>query len=98
MKVTLWNRAVDQPYKVVGTWYVDQWRKIGVNANHRVLETGPYFTALRSGDYEASVDFSCDFADEPGRPSVNFGMRRAAEPTLVRQLRAMEQGAVVEVG
>jgi Fe-S-cluster containining protein len=39
-----------------------------------------------------------DFADEPGRPSVNFGMRRAAEPTLVRQLRAMEQGAVVEAG
>ena len=36
-----------------------------LNATHRVLETGPYFTALRSGDYEASVDFSCDFADEP---------------------------------
>jgi peptide/nickel transport system substrate-binding protein len=49
----------------VGVYVIDQWRKIGVQATHRVLETGPYFTALRSGDYEASVDFSCDFADEP---------------------------------
>ncbi|GIT47992.1 MAG: hypothetical protein Ct9H300mP13_7880 [Gammaproteobacteria bacterium] len=23
------NRGVDQPYKVVGTWLVDQWRKVG---------------------------------------------------------------------
>ncbi|MGH7267238.1 MAG: ABC transporter substrate-binding protein [Candidatus Rokuibacteriota bacterium] len=49
----------------VGVYVIDQWRKIGLNATHRVLETGPYFTALRSGDFEASVDFSCDFADEP---------------------------------
>ena len=49
----------------MGVYVIDQWRKIGVNATHRALETGPYFTALRSGDFEASVDFSCDFADEP---------------------------------
>jgi peptide/nickel transport system substrate-binding protein len=49
----------------VGVYVIDQWRKIGVQATHRVLETSPYFTALRSGDFEASVDFSCDFVDEP---------------------------------
>jgi peptide/nickel transport system substrate-binding protein len=58
------NRSITGAQRV-GVYVIDQWRKIGVNANHRVLETGPYFTALRSGDYEASVDFSCDFADEP---------------------------------
>jgi peptide/nickel transport system substrate-binding protein len=58
------NRSITGAQRV-GVYVIDQWRKIGVNASHRVLETGPYFTALRSGDYEASVDFSCDFADEP---------------------------------
>ena len=26
------NRDVDQPYKVVGTWLIDQWKQIGVTA------------------------------------------------------------------
>jgi peptide/nickel transport system substrate-binding protein len=49
----------------VGVYVIDQWRQIGVQATHRVLETSPYFAALRSGDFEASIDFSCDFVDEP---------------------------------
>jgi peptide/nickel transport system substrate-binding protein len=58
------NRGLTGPSRV-GVYVIDQWRKIGLQATHRVLETGPYFTALRSGDYDATVDFSCDFADEP---------------------------------
>jgi peptide/nickel transport system substrate-binding protein len=58
------NRVITGAQRV-GVYVIDQWRKIGLNATHRVLETGPYFTALRSGDYDASIDFSCDFADEP---------------------------------
>jgi peptide/nickel transport system substrate-binding protein len=58
------NRSITGAQRV-GVYVIDQWRRIGVQATHRVLETGPYFTALRSGDYEASIDFSCDFADEP---------------------------------
>jgi peptide/nickel transport system substrate-binding protein len=74
----------------VGVYVIDQWRKIGVNATHRALETGPYFTALRSGDFEASVDFSCDFADEPDlqltkylssdKSPINYS--RYTDPTL----------------
>ena len=29
LKFTLHNRGVDQPYKVVGTWLIDQWKQIG---------------------------------------------------------------------
>ena len=39
----LLNRNVDQPYKYVGTWLVDQWSKIGVTATQRVVPTGPWF-------------------------------------------------------
>jgi peptide/nickel transport system substrate-binding protein len=48
-----------------GVYIIDQWRKVGLQATHRVLETAPYFAALRAGDFEVAVDFSCDFADEP---------------------------------
>ena len=30
------NRGVDQPYKVVGTWLIDQWKKVGINFNQQV--------------------------------------------------------------
>ena len=41
----LLNRNVDQPYKPVGTWLVDQWSKIGVTATQRVADR-----ALVAGD------------------------------------------------
>jgi peptide/nickel transport system substrate-binding protein len=47
----LLNRDVDQPYKYVGIWLVDQWSKIGVKATQKVLPTGPWFAAMRSGDF-----------------------------------------------
>ena len=37
----LLNRNVDQPYKYVGTWLVDEWSKIGLHVTQRVLPTGP---------------------------------------------------------
>jgi peptide/nickel transport system substrate-binding protein len=47
LKVKFWNRAVDQPYKAMGTWYVDQWRRIGVDASQNVVPTGPWYAGLR---------------------------------------------------
>jgi peptide/nickel transport system substrate-binding protein len=83
------NRGITGPQRV-GVYVIDQWRKIGLQPAHRVLETGPYFTALRSGDYDASIDFSCDFADEPDlqltkylssdKTPINYA--RYSDPTL----------------
>ncbi len=47
----LLNRDVDQPYKYIGVWLVDQWSKIGVKATQKVVPTGPWFAAMRSGDF-----------------------------------------------
>ncbi len=58
------NRAITGAQRV-GVYVIDQWRKIGLQPTHRALETGPYFAALRAGDFDAGIDFSCDFADEP---------------------------------
>jgi peptide/nickel transport system substrate-binding protein len=59
------NRNVDQPYKYVGTWLVDQWSKIGVHVNQRVVPTGPWFGAMRSGDYSVVSFANCHSVVNP---------------------------------
>ena len=61
----LLNRNVDQPYKYVGTWVVDQWEKIGVHATQRVVPTGPWFAAQRSGDFSVNVGANCHSVVNP---------------------------------
>jgi peptide/nickel transport system substrate-binding protein len=48
----LLNRDVDQPYKYVGIWLVDQWSKIGVKVTQKVVPTGPWFQGMRSAQYD----------------------------------------------
>src|ERR1700747_3321836 len=45
-KFELMNRNVDQPYKFVATWLIDEWSKIGLQATQRVLPTGPFYDGL----------------------------------------------------
>jgi peptide/nickel transport system substrate-binding protein len=52
----LLNRNVDQPYKYVGTWLIDQWSKIGLHVTQRVVPTGPWFDAMRNGDFDVVVE------------------------------------------
>jgi peptide/nickel transport system substrate-binding protein len=47
----LLNRDVDQPYKYIGIWLVDQWSKIGVKVTQKVVPSGPWFAAMRSGNF-----------------------------------------------
>jgi peptide/nickel transport system substrate-binding protein len=60
------NRAVDQPYKVVGTWLLDQWKQIGLAGKQEVKPTGPFFASLRKKkDWDASIDFNCQAIVNP---------------------------------
>jgi peptide/nickel transport system substrate-binding protein len=65
LKFTFKNRDTQMPYEPVGIFLVDQWRRVGVTAEHRPQETAQFLGDLKSGAYEASMDFSCDYADEP---------------------------------
>ncbi|WP_193172926.1 ABC transporter substrate-binding protein [Nisaea nitritireducens] len=66
LKVTLHNRGVDQPYKVVGTWLIDQWKKIGVKADQWVQPTTPFYATLRKKkDFTISLDFNCQSIVNP---------------------------------
>ncbi len=59
------NRDVKEPYETVGVWLIDQWRQVGLNARHVVQETAAFTKDLRAGNFEAGIDFACDFMDEP---------------------------------
>jgi peptide/nickel transport system substrate-binding protein len=55
----LQNRNVDQPYKYIATWVIDEWSKVGLKVTQKVLPTGPFFEGLRSGAFDVTVDFNC---------------------------------------
>jgi len=61
----LLNRNVDQPYKYIGVFVVDEWSKIGLNVTQRVVPTGPLFEALRTGNFDVTVDFNCQSVVNP---------------------------------
>jgi peptide/nickel transport system substrate-binding protein len=61
----LLNRNVDQPYKIVGTWLVDEWSKVGIKATQRVVPTGPWIDAMRSGDFSVALEANCQNVVNP---------------------------------
>src|ERR1700676_5291985 len=61
----LLNRNVDQPYKYVGTWLVDEWQKIGVKVTQRMAPTGPWLEAMRRGDFEVVSAANCHGIPNP---------------------------------
>ncbi len=65
LSFTLLNRNVDQPYKYVAIWVIDEWSKIGLKVTQKVLPTGPFFEALRNNDFDVTLDFNCQGVVNP---------------------------------
>jgi peptide/nickel transport system substrate-binding protein len=61
----LLNRNVDQPYKYVATWLIDEWSKVGLHATQRVVPTGPWFEAMRSGKFDTVLEANCHSVVNP---------------------------------
>ncbi len=60
------NRGVDQPYKVVGTWLIGQWRQVGLKVKQRVQPSPPFYATLRKKkDFDVSIDFNCQSVINP---------------------------------
>jgi peptide/nickel transport system substrate-binding protein len=65
LQFELLNRDVDQPYKYVGIWIVDEWNKIGLKVTQKVLPTGPWFEAQRSGNFAVDLQANCHSVVNP---------------------------------
>ena len=71
------NRNVDQPYKYVGTWLVDEWSKIGVKVTQKVVPTGPWFEAMRSGNFDIVVEANCNGVVNPVMDTQKYLPKKA---------------------
>ncbi|MEO1710129.1 MAG: ABC transporter substrate-binding protein [Pseudomonadota bacterium] len=66
LSFTLNNRGVDQPYKIVGTWLIDQWRRIGVTVKQQVNPSPVFYDILRKKrNFDVSIDFNCQSTINP---------------------------------
>ena len=65
LRFELLNRNVDQPYKFVATWLIDEWSKIGLKVTQRVVPTGPWFEAMRTSNFDVVVEASCNSVVNP---------------------------------
>ncbi|GBF25908.1 oligopeptide-binding protein AppA [bacterium MnTg02] len=60
------NRGVDQPYKVVGTWLIGQWKKVGMNVTQQVNPSPLFYDILRKKkNFDVSIDFNCQSVINP---------------------------------
>jgi peptide/nickel transport system substrate-binding protein len=69
---TLKNRNIKEPYEAAAIFVIDQWRQVGINATHEPMESAAWLNDLRVGNYDASVDFSSDYIDEPDIQLLKF--------------------------
>ena len=61
----LLNRDVDQPYKYIAAFVIDEWSKIGVKATQKVVPTGPWIETMRSGDFAVTMEANCQSVVNP---------------------------------
>jgi len=66
LEFVLTNRGVDQPYRVVGTWLIDQWKKVGLKVTQNVLPSPAFYDAVRKKhDFDVTVYFNCQSIVNP---------------------------------
>lgn len=69
---TLTNRPLEGDYMTSGVWVIDQWRQIGLNVEQKGMEVGPYYAAIRKGDFRVAISPMSDYMDEPSLQFVRF--------------------------
>jgi peptide/nickel transport system substrate-binding protein len=101
LKVVLKNRNVKLPYQDFAVFVIQEWRKIGVEAEHRPLETAAWFAdGQDTGNFELMVSPPVRFIDDPDQflnmyttgDTENWG--RSSDPRIdelfKRQQRALD--------
>ena len=61
------------PYEPLAIWLIDQWRQVGLNVKHEVVESAAYYDqALRPGNFDVAMDFQCGYIVEPDLDLYKF--------------------------
>jgi peptide/nickel transport system substrate-binding protein len=66
LKFKLINRNVNHPFTPVGVYMVDQFRRVGVTAEHAQLDVSQQKAAIANGEYQVAIDAFCGDTDDAG--------------------------------
>ena len=97
LKFTLLNRGIDQPYTIVGTWLIDQWKQVGITVDQKVEATGPFYASLNAGNFDVTVEFNCQSIVNPlvdtskFRPDAGDQYGKFDDPELIKLHEAMNR-------
>ena len=100
LTVTLVNRNIP-PYVAIGVYVIDQWRQIGVKAEHQSVELSSWFNALNNANFDVIMDSYTDHSDDPTTGLVKFlsqathpvSSARFEDPELYRLYEAQGRAA-----
>jgi len=65
LKFKLVNRNVNHPFTPLGVFVIDQWRRIGVTAEHQQLDVSQQKAGIANGDFQVALDAFCADSDDP---------------------------------
>jgi peptide/nickel transport system substrate-binding protein len=65
LKLKLLNRTIANPFLSAGVYLIDQWRQIGVEAEHVQVNDAIWNATINDGSFDAAIDFQGDAIDEP---------------------------------
>jgi len=71
LSFTLVDRSI-APYVTTGVFLIDQWRQIGVRAEHQQLELAAWYQAQGSGSFDVFVDSFAQYSDDPTTVLVKY--------------------------
>ena len=95
LKINFLNRNVGQPYTAAGIYAIDQWSKIGIETEHRQLETKLFYDALGRGDFDVAMDFITDHGDDPNLQYVHVVSAAMQSPMSYSPARRQEDRRAV---
>ena len=61
----LHNRTVDMPYRILGTWLIGEWKKIGVEVTQAGVATSEWYAKHREGAHDLGIDANCQSVINP---------------------------------
>lgn len=72
LKLTLLNRNLRQPWEPLGVFILDQFRKVGIQADQIQAETPQYFSALQNKNFDIAIDYNNTVSLDPNEVLVKF--------------------------
>jgi peptide/nickel transport system substrate-binding protein len=72
-KVALTNRSIKLPYIDLGVYIVSAWKKVGIDAEHKIEESATWTQTRRNRDFELLVDpYGSQAAGDPDEMLAKF--------------------------